>query len=54
MDLLTSDYFLKRYFLVWWGKGEDPDSDPDPGDQIIMDPGGSGSGTLSVKFYSMT
>jgi len=53
MNLFTFYYIFRRYFFVV-NKGQDPDpeldpkliiSDPnsDPCDQIIMDPGGSGT-----------
>jgi len=52
----------KINFLVLCDKGEDPDPKPDvkliildldPGDQIISDPGRSGSGTLgqSIPYF---
>jgi len=39
LNLLTFHYIVKIYFIVWGVKGEDPDPEPDPWDQIITDPG---------------
>jgi len=41
-NFLTFQTLLKRYFIVWCEKGEDPD----PWDQTISYPGGSGTETL--------
>jgi len=44
-NLICYYSFPKEISKFWVKKGEDTDSDPDPRDPMMTDPGGSGSGT---------